>query len=265
MNFRLLGIGVAAAAASLLAPQQAHALVATTKYVPFKIYQDDALNAPINFTENFLGAANLAPNVANLTGIGFKIAGDMDGMGTASVGGNPRVGNGSDTLDSVSTVMWAPKFSFLAPGAVPNTAAGPVTANTGSITPVPCVATQTCGTLGGTSIPASSFRTLNLNGNSYTGSGGFASINNTWQTGVAYTTSESANFNGSGSSLLYDFNPTVGTPPSVADKPFIQGYIAVQYQYNLIPSAVPGPLPLFGAAAAFGWSRRLRKRVSSAA
>jgi hypothetical protein len=28
------------------------------------------------------------------------------------------------------------------------------------------------------------------------------------------------------------------------------------------PSAVPGPLPLFGAAAAFGYSRRLRRRVS---
>ena len=28
--------------------------------------------------------------------------------------------------------------------------------------------------------------------------------------------------------------------------------------------AVPGPLPLLGAAAAFGWSRRLRKRLNSA-
>jgi hypothetical protein len=28
-------------------------------------------------------------------------------------------------------------------------------------------------------------------------------------------------------------------------------------------SSVPGPLPLFGAGAAFGWSRRLRKRISS--
>jgi len=26
---------------------------------------------------------------------------------------------------------------------------------------------------------------------------------------------------------------------------------------------VPGPLPLFGAAAAFGWSRRLRKRMAT--
>jgi hypothetical protein len=30
----------------------------------------------------------------------------------------------------------------------------------------------------------------------------------------------------------------------------------------LAPSAVPGPLPLFGAAAAFSWSRRLRRRAS---
>jgi hypothetical protein len=29
------------------------------------------------------------------------------------------------------------------------------------------------------------------------------------------------------------------------------------------PSSAPGPLPLFGAAAAFSWSRRLRRRVSS--
>jgi len=28
-------------------------------------------------------------------------------------------------------------------------------------------------------------------------------------------------------------------------------------------AAVPGPLPLFGAAAAFGWSRRLRKRIAA--
>jgi hypothetical protein len=263
MNFRLLGVGVAAAAASLLAPQQAHALVATTTYVPFKIYQEDSLNSPINFAQNFLTAAGLTPGVANLTGIGFKIAGAADGTGTATVGGNPRVGNGDDTLDSVASINWAPKFSFLAPGAFPVTSAGPVTSTTGSKSGVPCVAVQTCGTPGGTSIPAGSFRTLNLNGNSYTGSGGFASINNSWQTGVAYTTSESANFNGTGTNpLLFDFNPTVGSPATVADKPFIQGFIAVQYQYNLT-APVPGPLPLFGAAAAFGWSRRLRKRITS--
>jgi hypothetical protein len=32
---------------------------------------------------------------------------------------------------------------------------------------------------------------------------------------------------------------------------------------DLRTPAVPGPLPLFGAAAAFGWSRRLRKRIAT--
>ena len=31
----------------------------------------------------------------------------------------------------------------------------------------------------------------------------------------------------------------------------------------VLPAPVPGPLPLFGAGAAFGWSRRLRRRVQS--
>jgi hypothetical protein len=28
-------------------------------------------------------------------------------------------------------------------------------------------------------------------------------------------------------------------------------------------AAVPGPLPLLGAGAAFGWSRRLRRRIAA--
>ncbi|MEB3167830.1 MAG: hypothetical protein VKK97_03770 [Synechococcaceae cyanobacterium] len=29
------------------------------------------------------------------------------------------------------------------------------------------------------------------------------------------------------------------------------------------PAGVPAPLPLFGAGAAYGWSRRLRRRLSN--
>jgi hypothetical protein len=36
-----------------------------------------------------------------------------------------------------------------------------------------------------------------------------------------------------------------------------------QIQLVLSPAPVPGPLPLLGAAAAFGWSRRLRSRVTA--
>lgn len=32
---------------------------------------------------------------------------------------------------------------------------------------------------------------------------------------------------------------------------------------QVIPNAVPSPLPLFGACAAFGWSRKLRKRIGA--
>jgi hypothetical protein len=32
---------------------------------------------------------------------------------------------------------------------------------------------------------------------------------------------------------------------------------------NPVSAAVPGPLPLLGAGAAFGWSRRLRKRIAA--
>jgi hypothetical protein len=36
---------------------------------------------------------------------------------------------------------------------------------------------------------------------------------------------------------------------------------AVSYATASSTAAVPGPLPLFGAAAAFGWSRQLKKRM----
>jgi len=116
--------------------------------------------------------------------------------------------------------------------------------------------------MGGNVIPANSFRTLEIVGN-YNGSGGFASINSSWSGFGVSSNNGSANFTGNGIDLGYNFDPTItGT---VVAKPFIMGYIAVQYQYDGPPPPVPGPLPLFGAAAAFGWSRRLKKRISSVA
>jgi MYXO-CTERM domain-containing protein len=270
MKFRLLGAG-AILAASVLAPQQAHALVATTTYQQFKLYQNPAFNTPT--TLDFATFTSLAGPGFNLTGVGFKIAGNPDGTGSAMVGGNPRVSNLSETDDLQAFISYAPKWSIQSlitppPIGVGGAMVGPVTGSTQNATPNPvnCVGSQTCPGLGGNTIPMSSNRTLNLQG-SYNGSGGFASINGAWSgpnsgNGVRLTNG-SANFTGGNSGdLAFTFDPTVGG--SVASKPFIMGYIAVQYEYN-DPSPVPGPLPLFGAAAAFGWSRRLRKRVSSAA
>ncbi len=267
MKFRLLGAG-AAIAAAFLVPQQAHALVATTEYKAFKIYADPALNTP-SFLE-FTGFNTLVGPGFDLTGVGFKIAGSADGTGSAMVGGNPRVSNQSETLNTQPFISYAPKFSFqsLAPGGSPNQV-GPVTGSSQNATPNPvnCVGSQICGVMGGNTVPSESNRTLDLQG-TYNGSGGFQSVNSTWSgsnmmgNGVRLFNGD-PNFTGTGTDLAFNFNPTLSS--SVLAKPFIMGFVAVQYEYTNPNAPVPGPLPLFGAAAAFGWSRRLRKRVSSAA
>ena len=68
--------------------------------------------------------------------------------------------------------------------------------------------------------------------------------------------SSSATFNGT-SLALQGFAATglVGTWSIVGTSESINVYIGT--------TATPGPLPLFGAAAAFGWSRRLRKRIAA--
>lgn len=50
---------------------------------------------------------------------------------------------------------------------------------------------------------------------------------------------------------------------SVGTKDFLYGLqTRFNYTYDLGPAqSVPGPLPLFGAAAAFGYSRKLRNRI----
>jgi len=41
------------------------------------------------------------------------------------------------------------------------------------------------------------------------------------------------------------------------------GYFNANLSFAPVPPAVPGPLPMFGAAAGFAWSRRLRKRIQA--
>ena len=52
--------------------------------------------------------------------------------------------------------------------------------------------------------------------------------------------------------IAFSFNSTG------ASQALFDGTVRVRYEY----SYVPGPLPLLGAGAAFGWTRRLRKKIS---
>jgi hypothetical protein len=55
--------------------------------------------------------------------------------------------------------------------------------------------------------------------------------------------------------VAYSVSPT-GLVGGAAGNTNFSGKISLEYQY------VPGPLPILGATAAFGWSRRLRRRIS---
>ncbi|MCT0208012.1 hypothetical protein [Synechococcus sp. CS-1332] len=70
-----------------------------------------------------------------------------------------------------------------------------------------------------------------------------------------------ANWNGrSGNGSLEFFDGSRGRL-STNSEPFLQDDGVATF--TPAPSAVPGPLPVLGAAAAFGYSRKLRKRVKN--
>jgi len=66
--------------------------------------------------------------------------------------------------------------------------------------------------------------------------------------------------------VLLSFRSNAAIPPAVISSFYNPGGSAAWAQASLVspPGApAPGPLPLFGAAAAFGFSRKLRKRIQA--
>jgi MYXO-CTERM domain-containing protein len=81
----------------------------------------------------------------------------------------------------------------------------------------------------------------------------------------------SVNFSGTGGGIfggsldfldggrVLSFQPLGGSLYATTNPGFFGTYQALAQSPT--PASVPGPLPLLGAGAAFGWSRRLRKRI----
>ena len=131
--------------------------------------------------------------------------------------------------------------------------------------------------------PASGGPTFSLTGPLGFGGNGFLSANQVQGPGFIMITQSFTNNNGNNFPPSYGINPTytlnqpffssatfngkslasqgftatglVGSWSITGTSEFINVYIG--------PASVPGPLPLLGVGAAFGWSRRLRKRISS--
>jgi hypothetical protein len=57
---------------------------------------------------------------------------------------------------------------------------------------------------------------------------------------------------------------SVGLSNNATTRAKLSGYIALVYDYEEPPAATPSPLPMIGAGAAFGWSRKMRKRILAA-
>ncbi len=66
-------------------------------------------------------------------------------------------------------------------------------------------------------------------------------------------------FEGGGNGYSYYTDPNMFYPI-----PIYPGGVGFNGYFNANLSFVPGPLPVLGAAASFGWARRLRQRVKSA-
>jgi hypothetical protein len=114
-------------------------------------------------------------------------------------------------------------------------------------------------------VPSFNFNTRPLSG-SYTGASSAVALSPVQAAAFAsdpVIATYFAVWTSSPSSLLSTFAP--------ADDPAasLTGQVALEYQYEptIRPpgTAVPGPLPVLGAAAAFGWSRRLRRRITKIA
>ena len=92
-------------------------------------------------------------------------------------------------------------------------------------------------------------------------SGEFEANNDPFAFNGNFTTAPGVSFVGDrfnqGSSLRYP-SDSFGYVPA-----WFGGNISLQQSYPPATSSTPGPLPLVGAAAAYGWSRRLRIRVFS--
>jgi len=134
---------------------------------------------------------------------------------------------------------------------------------TAPVTTTPAGATFSVAS-GANPIPGFTFSKFDLSG-SAAGFSSWQSLGSPLSQYIGTGTVDSSNYFAS-----WSFTPSgtglIGGPATAPNGAQIAGSIKVEYRYtyDLIPgSSVPGPLPLLGAGAAFGWTRRLRKRISA--
>jgi hypothetical protein len=258
--------------------QPAKALQVTTPFIPFS---NTNLNTQsrVPATLTFPTFNTLYSGPGTLKNVGYKLAANASGTGAAAVTQKLTfVGNNGD-LGSYATVN---KISYQLNLRFNNSVVvNGVTASTTSVTPA--VSNTVAfgnnqvftlnGTYSGTSVFTGNLTAAQVNMFS-TGT----TVSTTTGTPVGYSViwGDSSDFSVAcygPSSPSYEADcedpggyywGSVGLSNNATTRAKLSGYIALVYDYDEPPAATPSPLPMIGAGAAFGWSRKMRKRILAA-
>lgn len=221
-------------ATTLAAATPAHALIQTVSGGTFSTTGTDINSNPIVFPP-FSAAAP-----SKLLGATIKLA-------------NTKFEGSYDVIKFINTGFPATAYSLKASGTPKFVFSGPVGSSSGapaqSLLPSPL--TLICPNQG----PNTCADTFALAPASQAYTGTFAQL-------VVGTPALQSYFSGTptitSSQALYALTQTPSSPSLAFDPAALSfsGNILLEYEY------VPGPLPLLGVGTAFGWSRRLRKRIA---
>lgn len=228
----LLVIAAGILAASTVSPARAVILTQDTTPVPFNISGSQTAINPNTTPLNFNPFTASAPTT--LTAVQVKFVVDP------VFGGTVQLANGSTSPASFTTSTASPSFTFSTTPSLSTTgSASLLTLNPSSFTGPAFVTATVSGPYLGTTSPL-----------------------------AAATPSLQAYFASAPAINSYYANwSIVGIPTGGAtdlNSATFSGQIYLSYQYTS-PDPVPGPLPILGAGAAFGFSRKLRQRIRSSA
>jgi hypothetical protein len=260
MKLHVLASGLAIGV-TLLGSQQANAAQVTTSYVPFMYKASSPAGSTDPLTLSFENFASFGLP-GTLKNVRYVLANDSLGNGNASATGQIRAVTDSPDPTTITSINYSMNLEF--PNAVQITKA--IQSDT-NLTAVPASGT-TNNPNGSVTIDAGLNRNIVLDAP-------FSGVSNSWgvspgsqlnffTSGTVQTNSYAGLFNGVATNPDTTFN-AFSSSVAAADRGMLSGYIALIYDYDPPASAVPGPLPLLGAAAAFGWSRKIRRRISSQA
>ena len=266
-------------AGSLLVAGNAKALQVTTPFIQFtNTNLNTQTRSPATLTFQTFNSVYSGPGV--LKSVGFKLANNSNGTGAATTTQKltfqGALGD-SGSYGTVNQISYRLALAF-ANGFAINGNWGSTTSTTPSIPGVTDAGNNTVYTLNGGYSGTSVF-TGNLTGpqlTAFTTGSTVTTLNNS--SGYSVDWGRASDFTVTCYGPLDpNYDPTCFDPGgyswgsasvsgTASQRAKLDGWIALVYDYE-IPAGVgtPGPVPLVGAAAAFGWSRRLKKRITSAA